>query len=68
VYDPFDYTVGQQFGAMVRRLDGDGVVYDSVRWPRGECAAVFRPRALANAKAVAALTYHWDGTSVVRVV
>lgn len=67
VYDPINYAVGQQFGALIRQLDGDGIVYDAVRIPRGECVAVFRPRGLSNARPVAALRYHWDGSAVARV-
>lgn len=64
VYDPDEYGAGQAFGAMVRRLGGYGVVYDSVRHAGGECAAIFRPPALSGARAVRTMQYYWDGTRV----
>jgi hypothetical protein len=73
VYHPADYTSGEAFGRIVRRLEGDGIVYDSVRHrdaggqPAGECAAVFRPPVLRNAVAARLLEYHWDGRRIARV-
>ena len=66
-YDPDDYATGQALGAVVRRLEGYGIVYDSVRRPSGECAAIFRPRALANAQAVQTLLFDWNGEEIVSV-
>lgn len=67
IYDPNDYAAGQALGALVRRLEGFGVLYDSVRRPGGECAAVFRPPALTKAQAVQTLLYEWDGSRIVAV-
>jgi hypothetical protein len=65
IYHDDDYSAGQQFGAVVRRLREFGVLYSSVRDPGGECVAVFRPRALGNCRAVRTLEYHWDGMDIV---
>ena len=57
----------------MRRLEGDGIVYDSVRdrdadgHPAGESAAVFRGPVLRNAVAARQLEYHWDGGQIARV-
>lgn len=67
VYDADDYSSAQAFGAGVRRLDGFGIAYDSVRHRGGECVAIFRPPVLSAAVAVQTLEYHWDGAKVVAV-
>ena len=67
IYDPLDYATGQEFGGLVRRLEGFGILYDSVRNRSGECAAIFRPPALRHAQAVQTLYFDWDGTRIVAV-
>jgi hypothetical protein len=67
VYDPADYSAGQAFAGMVRRLGGFGIVYDSVRHTWGTCAAVLRPPALSRAVAAQTLRYDWDGARVAGV-
>jgi RES domain-containing protein len=64
VYDSADYAAGQAFGAVVRHLDGYGIVFDSVRQADRECVAVFRPPVLRRAQAVQTLQYHWDGKRI----
>ena len=71
---PTDYTTGQSFGRVVRDLEGDGIVYHSVRHrgptglPLGECVAAFRPPVLRSAVAARSIEYHWDGQRIVTVV
>lgn len=67
IYDLNDYTAGQAFGAMVRQLEGFGILYDSVRDAGSECVAVMRPPVLSGATAVRTLEYHWDGHQIERV-
>lgn len=67
LYDPTDYRAGQAFAALVRRLGGFGVVYDSVRHRGGTCVVVLRPPALSRAVATQTLHYHWDGHCVASV-
>ena len=67
VYHPTDYTAGQEFGAMVRHLEGYGIVYNSVRRPEGDCAAIFRPPALSGAQVIRTLLYTWDGHHIANV-
>lgn len=70
---PTAYGAGQAFGRVVRSLDGDGILYHSVRHrgpagePLGGCAAVFRPAVLRNAVVARALEYHWNGRQIARV-
>jgi hypothetical protein len=67
IYDLEDYSTGQALGELVRKLDGYGIVYDSMRRAAGECAAVFRPPALRNAQAVQTILFDWNGEEIVGV-
>jgi hypothetical protein len=67
VYDPGSYAAGQALGRRLRGQGAWGVAYDSVRHRRGECAAVFRPRALGPARTGMHLCYVWDGSAIVQV-
>ena len=61
VYHPGDYRAGQQLGRTLRDQGSAGIVYDSVRRTEGECAGVFRPRALSRCRQGQHLCYVWDG-------
>jgi hypothetical protein len=75
LHAPDDYAAGQALEAEVRprlrELRVDGVVYDSVRMRqragRGECAAIYRPRALRDARVAGTLRYRWVGPGDVAV-
>lgn len=67
VYDPLSYATSQDLGRALRGQGSQGIVYDSVRQrqdPPGQCVAVFRPRALSNARAVGHIGLHWDGRRI----
>lgn len=64
LYDPDSYDASQPFGAALRAAGSWGIVYASVRREAGECAAVFRPRALSTAAAAAHIALHWDGRRI----
>lgn len=62
IYDPDDYAAGQRLEASVRAMPADGIVYRSVRRrapERGECVAIYRPRAIRDARIVGTLRYRW---------
>jgi hypothetical protein len=40
------------------------VVYQSVRWPQGECVGLFYPDCARNPAQARHLDYHWDGKRV----
>ena len=44
LYDPDSYERSQAFAAALRAEGANGLLYDSVRHPRGVAAAVFKPR------------------------
>jgi hypothetical protein len=68
VYSPDDYSASQGLGAALRRRDGDGIAYDSVRREGGECVAVFRPRCVGPAGPVKQLIFRWDGSAIAAVL
>ena len=62
--DPDSYAASQRVAAGLRASGSHGLRYPSVRDPRGECVAIFRPRALRHARAVAHVALHWNGERV----
>lgn len=64
VYDRDHYGASQQLGQALRAQGSTGIVYDSVRRATGQCVAVFRPKALSNARASGHLGLHWDGRTI----
>lgn len=67
IYDPDDYGRSQALARALRAAGSWGVVFESVRREAGECAAVFRPRALSPAKLAEHLEYLWDGERISEV-
>jgi hypothetical protein len=67
LYHPVDYAAGQALGRRLREGGSWGVAYDSVRHPGGECAAVYRPRAVAGCRQEKHLAYVWDGARIAMV-
>ncbi len=67
LYDPDSYVHAQGLGAELRDTGADGIRYQSVRHPGGECAAAFRPRLLSNCRQERHLCYMWDGTAITTI-
>ena len=67
IYRSDNYAAGQHLGKTLRKAGSDGIVYDSVRWMGGECAAMFRPPLLSNARQERHLCYIWDGEQIATV-
>lgn len=67
VYAPDSYADSQPFGRALRATQSWGIYYDSVRDPGGECAAVFRPRAISPVTQGPHLVYGWDGARIAHV-
>lgn len=65
--DPACYGPGQRLAARLRSSGSKGIVYESVREPGGECAAVLRPRVLSPARQGPHLCYVWDGLTITQV-
>lgn len=64
LFDPNDYAAGQALARALRTAGSAGVLYPSVRHAGGACAGVFRPNALASARAAAHIALHWDGQRI----
>jgi RES domain len=67
IYDPDSYVASQKLARELKRTGSNGVVYDSVRHPGGQCLAVYRPRLVQNCRQGTHLRYVWDGESISRV-
>ena len=61
---PEDYSIGQKLGAEWRAKGSDGLVYPSVRYPIGTCAALFYPDLAHHPVQGRHLDYHWNGARV----
>ncbi|MCC5882072.1 MAG: RES family NAD+ phosphorylase [Halomonas sp.] len=59
--DPATYPRGQAFASHLRREGAWGILYNSVRMPGHECAAVLRPPALSIPIQGPHFRYVWDG-------
>jgi hypothetical protein len=59
-----DYTESQRLGHAIHAAGGSGIVYPSVRFPKGQCAALFFPDLGSNARQTRHLDYHWNGTDI----
>ena len=64
VYDPAHYGASQDLGRALRSQGSLGITYDSVRHPQGQCVALFKPKALSNARAAGHIALHWDGRAI----
>lgn len=67
VHDPDDYNDSRRLGRQLWERGSWGIAYRSVRHAGGECAAVFRPRALSDCRQAEHLVYLWDGQGIVEV-
>jgi hypothetical protein len=61
LYHSTSYGASQVFAAELRAAGSNGIVYESLRFGGGECAAVFRPHLLSNCRQERHLCYVWDG-------
>lgn len=62
VFDPDSYDASRKVGRELKAKGSPGVVFRSVRDPRGQCVGLFTPRGAANCRDHAQLLYAWDGT------
>ena len=57
------WDAGQRLGHAVHAGDGDGVIYNSARWPGGSAAAVFWPNLITlPINQARQFRYRWDGS------
>lgn len=67
-HDPKSYAASRKLGARLRKEDSNGIVYDSVRKPGGECAALFYPDLASPCVQGKHLIYRWDGSKIAQVL
>ncbi len=61
---PSEYGPSIVFGRRVYERGGDGVIWPSVRDPRGICVGGFRPRPFSSARTTTYLGYRWNGKTI----
>ena len=61
------YGASQGLALELRQIGSNGILYESVRYAGGECAAVFRPRLLAKCRQERHLCYVWNGREIATV-
>ncbi|PWK92567.1 RES family NAD+ phosphorylase [Fulvimonas soli] len=66
-HDPDVYTASVKLARELRAAGSNGIVYDSVRHPGGECVAAFYPDAVAPCVQARHLLYRWDGARIAQV-
>jgi RES domain-containing protein len=64
ILDPDDYRHSQALGRQLRDAGPQGLAYPSVRRPKGECLAAFRPKLLSHCVHSAYLEFHWNGDGI----
>jgi hypothetical protein len=67
IYSPKSYVHSQVVGRNLWEQGSNGIVYESVRHPKGECVAVFKPSLLSYCHEERALLYEWDGRKIIKV-
>jgi hypothetical protein len=59
------YGPARSIAAVLRAQGSNGIVYESLRDPGGECIAIFKPRLLTPVVQGAHYCYVWAGESIV---
>lgn len=67
IHDPDNYAPSQALGRELKKINSNGIAYNSVRHAGGECAAVFRPRLLTNCMQAQHFCFVWDGARILQV-
>lgn len=62
--NPEDYLASQNFGAERRAAGSNGITLPSIRYPEGQCIAVFWPDVITIPTQGAHFAYHWNGSAV----
>lgn len=62
------YPAGQAVAKDILAHGGNGVIYPSVRYPGGECLAVFRPSLVQNLRQGKTIVFDWSGSEIPRLI
>lgn len=66
-HQPDNYAPSQTLARQLRSAGSSGIVYNSVRCPGGECAALFWPDLIAAPVQADHYDFHWDGMRVDKI-
>ncbi len=66
-HHPDDYSLTQALGKRLRMEGSNGIIYQSVRCPSGECIAIFWPDLMTIPVQADHFDFHWDGVRVDRI-
>ena len=68
VHHPTDYAHAQYIAAQLKQQNENGILYQSVRHPGGECIAALRPKALTPPAIQAGhFQFFWDGHAITHI-
>lgn len=67
-HDPVHYTASQALARELRAAGSNGLAYDSVRDPGGECVALFYPDLAAPCLQAQHFIYRWNGACIAAVL
>ncbi len=67
LYRTARYGTSADFARALRDDGANGIIYDSVRRPQGECTAIFRPSLFSNCRQERHLCYVWNGGEISKV-
>ncbi len=62
--DPEHYEASQRLGSERRAAGSNGITWPSIRYPEGNCIAVFWPDVIPIPTQGAHFAYHWNGERV----
>jgi RES domain len=65
--NPVSYEASQELAQQLLEADSLGVVYPSVREPKGVCLVCFRPALVTNVRRGSAYIFRWEGQPESRV-
>ncbi len=68
LHDPNSYAASQAAAVALRNAGSNGLVYDSVRLPGGQCVAAFYPDLIQPVRQESHLYYHWDSVKFTHAV
>lgn len=66
--DPANYGAPQALGRELKAQGSNGLVYPSVRQPKGECVAIFRPCIVSPVTQGPHFEFIWNGHAIVEVL
>jgi hypothetical protein len=64
IYSPKSYSHSQVLGEELWNSGSEGIAYNSVRRPQGQCIAVYSPQTITSCARDGVYEYHWDGTQL----